>query len=153
MAELDKTDMLILARLQRNGRQSSAKLANELALSETPCWRRIKRLEEQGYVEDYQANLNRKKLGYGVMAFVQLTYVEHDEKTTQDFVAMINDCDNVLSCHNTTGDADFLLQVVAKDLDDYSNFIDGVLRKLKGISGIKSSLSLKELKSSSRLPI
>ncbi|MFY8297932.1 Lrp/AsnC ligand binding domain-containing protein [Pseudoalteromonas sp. SS15] len=60
---------------------------------------------------------------------------------------------NVLSCHNTTGDADFLLQVVAKDLDDYSNFIDSVLRKLKGISGIKSSLSLKELKSSSRLPI
>ncbi|WP_390381263.1 Lrp/AsnC ligand binding domain-containing protein [Alteromonas sp. MTD1] len=66
---------------------------------------------------------------------------------------MIAECDNVLSCHNTTGNADFLLQVVARDLDDYSQFVDNVLRKLPGISDISSSISLRELKSSSRLPL
>ncbi|MEC8325101.1 MAG: Lrp/AsnC family transcriptional regulator [Pseudomonadota bacterium] len=153
MIELDKTDKRILELLQSNGRLSSAKIASTLALSETPCWRRIKRLEEQGYIEGYQANLNRRKVGFGVMAFVQLTYIEHDEKTTKDFEQMILACDNVLTCYNMTGDADFLLQVVAKDLDDYSTFIDNVLRKLSGVSSIRSSISLKEIKSSSRLPI
>ena len=87
------------------------------------------------------------------MAFVQLTYIEHDTQTTEEFERIMLDSDNVLTCHNTTGQADYLLQVVAKDLDDYSRFIDQVLRKLKGISAIQSNISLKELKSSSRLPL
>ena len=87
------------------------------------------------------------------MAFVQLTYIEHDTQTTEEFERIMLDSDNVLTCHNTTGQADYLLQVVAKDLDDYSRFIDQVLRKLKGVSAIQSNISLKELKSSSRLPL
>lgn len=153
MEGLDKVDLNILFRLQRDGRLSNAKLAAELSLSETPCWRRLKRMEEEGYIESYQANLDRRKLGFGVLAFVQLTCVTHDERSTQTFVEIIQRSDNVLSCHNTTGEADFLLQVVARDLDDYSRFVDRVLRKLPGVSAIRSSISLKELKSSSRLPI
>ena len=87
------------------------------------------------------------------MAFVQLTYIEHDSQTTEEFERIMLDSDNVLTCHNTTGQADYLLQVVAKDLDDYSRFIDQVLRRLKGVSAIQSNISLKELKSSSRLPL
>ena len=87
------------------------------------------------------------------MAFVQLTYIEHDTQTTEEFERIMLDSDNVMTCHNTTGQADYLLQVMAKDLDDYSQFIDQVLRKLKGVSAIQSNLSLKELKSSSRLPL
>ena len=87
------------------------------------------------------------------MAFVQLTYIEHDTQTTEEFELIMLDSDNVLTCHNTTGQADYLLQVVAKDLDDYSRFIDQVLRRLKGVSAIQSNISLKELKSSSRLPL
>ena len=87
------------------------------------------------------------------MAFVQLTYIEHDTQTTEEFERIMLDSDNVLTCHNTTGQADYLLQVVAKDLDDYSRFIDQVLRRLKGVSAIQSNISLKELKSSSRLPL
>ncbi len=139
--------------MQKDGRLTNAKLANELAMSESPCWRRLKRLEEEGYIESYQANLDRRKLGFGVLAFVQLTCTEHDSETTAAFENVIQNCDQVLSCHNTTGDADFLLQVVAKDLDDYSQFIDNTLRKLPGVSAIRSSLSLRELKASSRLPI
>nr|WP_282103187.1 Lrp/AsnC ligand binding domain-containing protein [Leisingera sp. HS039] len=87
------------------------------------------------------------------MAFVQLSCTEHDAATTADFQRAIEASPNVLACHNTTGDADFLLQVVACDLDDYSRFVETVLRRLPGVSGIKSSLSLRELKSSSHLPV
>lgn len=153
MEKLSRVDIDILRHLQRDGRMTNSKLAAELSLSETPCWRRLKKLEDEGYIESYQANLDRRKLGYGVMAFVQLTYIEHDEDTTKNFEEVIQNCDNVLSCHNTTGEADFLLQVVAKDLDDYSRFVDNVLRKLAGISAIRSNISLRELKSSSRLPL
>lgn len=153
MSELDRVDIDIVRRVQQEGKLSNAKLASELSLSETPCWRRLKRLEEEGVITDYQANLDRRKLGFGVMAFVQLTCNQHDAKTTELFERTIQHCDNVMSCHNTTGAADFLLQVVAKDLDDYSRFVDQVLRKLPGVSAISSNISLRELKSSTRLPV
>ena len=149
----DKTDLSILAQLQTDGRLSNAKLASAVAISEAACWRRVRALEKSGYIQSYQANLDRRKLGFGVMAFVQLTYIEHDTQTTEAFEQIMLDSDNVLTCHNTTGQADYLLQVVAKDLDDYSRFIDQVLRRLKGVSAIQSNISLKELKSSSRLPL
>lgn len=153
MTTLDKVDTAIVRRMQQDGKLTNAKLASELSLSETPCWRRLKRLEEEGIITDYQANLDRRKLGFGVMAFVQLTCNQHDEDTTQAFEEIIQHCENVLSCHNTTGAADFLLQVVARDLDDYSRFVDHVLRKLPGVSVIASNLSLRELKASTRLPV
>jgi DNA-binding Lrp family transcriptional regulator len=153
MIDLDKIDKSILEQLQQDGRLSNSKLSELMSLSETPCWRRLKRLEKDGYIESYQANLSRKKLGFGVMAFVQLTCTEHDENTTLAFEQRIIQCENVLSCHNTTGSADFLLQVVARDLDDYSQFVEKVLRKLPGVSSISSSLSLREIKSSSHLPL
>ena len=149
----DKADLSILAQLQTDGRLSNAKLASAVAISEAACWRRVRALEKSGHIQGYQANLDRRKLGFGVMAFVQLTYIEHDTQTTEAFERIMLDSDNVLTCHNTTGQADYLLQVVAKDLDDYSRFIDQVLRKLKGVSAIQSNISLKEVKSSSRLPL
>jgi DNA-binding Lrp family transcriptional regulator len=151
--KVDRVDIDILTRLQQDGRLTNAKLALELSLSETPCWRRLKRLEEEGFIESYQANLNRRKLGIGVMSFVQIVCTEHDDDTTRAFETIIQNSANVLSCHNTTGSADFILQVVAKDLDDYSRFVEQVLRKLPGVSGLQSSLSLRELKSSNRLPL
>lgn len=153
MKGLDKTDKAIMKRLQSDGRLSNSKIAADLSISEAACWRRIKSLEQEGYIQGYQANLDRRKLGFGVVAFVQLTYVEHDTETTEHFERVIRESEQVLSCHNTTGDADFLLQVVARDLDDYSRFVEQVLRKLKGVSAISSSLSLREVTSSTRLPM
>jgi len=153
MARIDKVDADILTRLQGDGRLSNARLAEQVGLSETPCWRRLKRLEDDGVIEGYQAVVNRRALGLGVMAFVQLTCSQHDEQTTAAFQKAIEASPQVLSCHNTTGDADFLLQVVAEDLDDYSRFVERVIRRLPGVTSIKSSLSLRELKSSNRLPI
>lgn len=153
MTKLDKVDYRILNQLQLDGRLSNAKLASHLSLSETPCWRRLKRLEENGIISSYQANLDRRKLGLSVMAFVQLSCTQHDEKSTQAFEKIIQESDNVMACHNTTGEDDFMLQVVAKDLDDYSYFVEKVLRKIPGITAIRSNLSLREVKSNSHLPL
>lgn len=153
MNQPDRVDLSILSHLQKDGRLTNSRLAQELSLSETPCWRRLKALEEEGYIEGYQANLNRRKLGFGVLAFVQLTCVKHDIETTRKFENIIQSSANVLSCHNITGDSDFMLQVVAKDLDDYSYFVEKVLRSLPGVTVISSSISLRELKSSTALPL
>ncbi len=153
MDALDKTDLAMLARLQQDGRLANTKLAEELALSEASCWRRQKRLEELGVIEGYQANLNRRKLGIGVMAFVQIVCTQHSEEVTAHFERIVRACPNVVDCHNITGEADFLLKVVAKDLDDYSRFVDRVLRQLPGVLSIRSNISLREMKVSNRLPV
>jgi Lrp/AsnC family transcriptional regulator, leucine-responsive regulatory protein len=153
ISELDELDRAMLRHLQEDGRLSNAKLAERLSLSETPCWRRLKRLEAEGYIEGYQANLNRRKLGYGVLAFVQLSVSIHTDEATARFENVVRSCPEVIACHNITGQADFLLQVVAPDLDSYGQFIDRVFRKLPEIRAIHSSVSLREIKASNRLPL
>ncbi|WP_040545705.1 Lrp/AsnC family transcriptional regulator [Salipiger bermudensis] len=153
MPEIDAASARILTLLQEDGRMTNARLADTLGMSETPCWRRLKRLEESGVIEGYQANLNRRKLGLGVMAFVQLRCSEHDQTATAEFQRLVETTPNILACHNTTGADDFLLIVVARDLDDYSGFVDGTLRRLPGVTSIRSNLSLKEMKASSKLPV
>lgn len=153
MNALDKVDIAIADRLQQDGRLSNARLAEQLALSEASCWRRQKRLEEMGVIEGYKAVLNRRKLGIGVMAFVQIVCTQHSEEVTAAFERIIQVSPNVLACHNTTGEADFLLQVVARDLDDYSRFVEKVLRKLPGVLSIRSNISLREMKVTNKLPI
>ncbi|MHA6574615.1 Lrp/AsnC family transcriptional regulator [Pseudomonas yamanorum] len=153
LERLDKVDIAISERLQRDGRLSNVKLAEQLSLSEASCWRKQKRLEECGVIEGYQAILNRRKLGLGVMAFVQISCSDHSEEATEKFEKIIASAPQVLSCHNTTGEADFLLQVVARDLDSYSKFVEKVLRKLPGVLSIRSNLSLREMKTTHRFPV
>lgn len=153
LERLDKVDIAILERLQRDGRLSNVKLAEQLSLSEASCWRKQKRLEECGVIEGYQAILNRRKLGLGVMAFVQISCSDHSEEATEKFEKIIASAPQVLSCHNTTGEADFLLQIVASDLDSYSRFVEKVLRKLPGVLSIRSNLSLREMKTTHRFPV
>ncbi|WP_339481154.1 Lrp/AsnC family transcriptional regulator [Pseudomonas sivasensis] len=153
LEQLDKADIAISERLQRDGKLSNVKLAEQLSLSEASCWRRQRRLEECGVIEGYQAILNRKKLGLGLKAFVQISCTDHSEEVTATFEKIIQAAPQVLSCHNTTGEADFLLEVVARDLDSYSRFVEKVLRKLPGVSSIRSNLSLREMKTTNRLPV
>ncbi|MBG0790466.1 MAG: Lrp/AsnC family transcriptional regulator [Desulfovibrionaceae bacterium] len=153
MYALDEKDMGILKLLQEDGRAANARLAGQLAISEASCWRRLKRLQEAGVIQGVRAILDRRALGFGVLSFVQLSCSRHSEKATSEFETMIRDAPNVLSCHNTTGEDDYLLQVVARDLDDYSRFVEKVLRRIPGVTNIRSNISLRELKSSSSLPL
>ena len=152
-SELDDVDRHILRLLQEDGALSNAKLAEQLSLSVTPCWRRLRRLEEDGFISSYQANLNRRKLGYGVLAFVHLGFDVHTSDAVGRFEDAILTHPTVLSCHKITGAADYLLQVVAEDLDTYGEFVELVLRRLPGVTSIQSSLALREIKASTRLPV
>ncbi len=151
--ELDDTDRTILRLLQQDGTLSNPKLAEHVSLSVTPCWRRLKRLEEDGYITGYQANLDRRKLGLDVLVFVQLSFLVVTDGSIKRFEENITGHPEVLSCHKVTGTADYLLQVVAENLDAYSDFVENVLRVMPGISMIHSSLAMREIKSSSRLPV
>ncbi len=151
--DLDDIDRTILRLLQEDGTLSNAALAERLSLSVTPCWRRLHRLEQEGFIDGYQANLNRRKLGYGVLAFVQLGFGVHTDDAPNRFEEAILVHPEVQSCHKVTGSADYLLQVVAEDLDSYAEFLEQVLRKMPGVTSIHSSLALREIKSSSRLPV
>lgn len=149
---LDKTDLQILARIQNDGRISNAKLAEGLCLSEAPSWRRWKRLEEEGYIEGYRAVLNRRKLGFGVLAFVQVKFDSHKAETAAQFEAAVLELPQVLACHNVTGSEDYLLQVLARDLDAFGLFT-AQLRALPGVNTIQSSLSLREIKGGGAIPL
>ena len=150
--ELDDTDRAILRLLQQDGTMSSSKLAEHLSLSVTPCWRRLKSLEGAGYIKDYQANLDRRKLGYGVFSLINLSISSVGNEMPNPLEKIIKDCPNVLYCHKITCNADYLLQVVAEDLDRYSDFIE-MLRTVPGIHSIHSNLALKEIKATTRLPV
>lgn len=150
---LDEVDLHILRLLQAEGRLSNARLAERLKLSETPVWRRLRRLEEEGVITGYQALIDRKKLGIGLVAFVQVSFANHMGEQPDQFEQAIQSVPEILSCHNVTGESDYYLQVVARDLESYGNFVSKVLRKLPGVAEIRSSLSMREVKASKLLPI
>lgn len=151
--DLDDTDRTILGLLQQDAKLSNPTLAEHVSLSVTPCWRRVKRLEQEGFITGYQANLDRRKLGLDVLAFVQVSFVVVTDVSIKHFEEVIMTHPEVLSCHKVTGQADYLLQVVAENLDAYSDFVENVLRIVPGIGMIHSSLAMREIKSSSRLPV
>jgi Lrp/AsnC family transcriptional regulator, leucine-responsive regulatory protein len=151
--DLDKTDRAILAALQTDGRMSNAKLAETVGLSETPCARRLKRLENEGYIERYRAMLSRSALGLGVVAFIYVRFAVHDRATANRFEREVQAIPRILSCHNVSGSADYILQVVARDLDDYGRFMRDELRSLPGVTSVESSLSLREVKPYAALPV
>jgi Lrp/AsnC family leucine-responsive transcriptional regulator len=151
--DLDKIDRAILIALQADGRATNASLAERVGLSETPCARRLKRLEADGYIEGYRAVLSRSALDLGLVAFVQVRFSVHDRKLSDRFEREIQAIPRIVSCHNVSGTADFLLQVVARDLDDYGTFMRDVLRVLPGVSAVESMLSLREVKRNAGLPL
>ncbi|WP_321931413.1 Lrp/AsnC family transcriptional regulator [Paraburkholderia guartelaensis] len=153
MSDLDKLDRAILSALQTDGRMPNARLAETVGLSETPCARRLKRLEQEGYIERYRAVLSRRALGYGVVGFVSVRFAVHDRALADRFEREVLAIERILSCHNVAGTADYILQVVARDLDDYGTFMRDQLRSLPGVTSVESALSLREVKAEGGLPL
>ncbi|PSW22092.1 Lrp/AsnC family transcriptional regulator [Photobacterium sanctipauli] len=149
---LDDTDLSILRHIQNEGRISNSKLAEKVHLSETPCWRRWKRMEEAGYIDGYNAVLNRKKLGFQVSGFTFVTLGNHEVENTEPFEEYAAATDWILMCHCIAGSADYLVQVVAKDLEEYFEHISAI-RRVKGVSAIQSNISVKQIKNSFQLPL
>ncbi|WP_150697099.1 Lrp/AsnC family transcriptional regulator [Pandoraea terrae] len=151
--DLDATDASILKILQEDGRLSNSDLAERVALSASPCWKRLRRLESSGVIRGYQAVLDRHALGLGVVAFVSISLDNHTEKTCRTFEAGVLAMPEVVALHNTTGQHDYLLQIIAEDFDSYSEFVLNRLRSLPGVKEMLSTLSMRELKASSKLPL
>lgn len=149
---LDRTDLTILEHLQRDCRIKINELGQRVNLSETPCWRRWKRLEKEGIITNYTAVLDRKKLGYNVIGFSQVSLNDHNPDQTDKFEQIIQDFDWVPMCFCIAGSADFLLQVVARDLDEYYDKISQI-RRIKVVDSIQSNIAVKEIKNSSTLPL
>ncbi len=150
---LDKTDYSLLTYLQNNGRASNVQLADHLNLSETPSWRRLKRLEGDGIIKGYQANLDRSKLGFDILAFVQIMFSVHTDDTPEKFEQTVKEVPEILSCYNITGEADYMLVIISENLAKYEKLLRLTIRRLPGVSSIKSSLSLREIKNTTSLPL
>jgi len=147
---VDTIDTQILELLQDQGRLAVSELAERVGLSEAPTWRRLKRLEENGLISGYHAKLDRKALGYGVFAIVSVRFSIHDLQLAENFANTIRDLNCVQTCHNVTGDVDYILTVVTRNLEDYERFTL-TLRGIPGVTSIQTHLSLRELKSTGHL--
>lgn len=143
---LASTEIKILRLLQEDARVTNQELAEKIGLSASPCWRKVRKLEEEGTIQGYRAVLNRKKIGLGVMVFIRVTIDSHSEAEAKKFEAQVTALEDVVACYSIGGDADFLLQVVAFDLDSYADFAMSVVRRLPGIKEMQSMFVLKEIK-------
>lgn len=151
--EFDEIDRQLLAALQNNARLTSGELAEMTGLSQSPCWRRIRRLEEAGLIAGYHARLSRRALGYGVVAFVSISIDFQNEARSIEFAEAVRAIPQVVMFHGVTGNADFLLMVVAKDLDAYSELLQHRLHRLPGVKQVQTSFSVQEFKGFNDLPI
>jgi Lrp/AsnC family leucine-responsive transcriptional regulator len=150
---LDNTDRQLLDALQHDARQTVAVLAQRVSLSPSPCWRRVRQLEESGVIEGYHAHLSRDKLGYGVTGFVHLQMSNHAPDIMAAFEREVVALPQVLACHNLSGHYDYLIEAIAPDLESFSQLVRVKIRSLPGVKEISTSFSLKEVKHSGTLPV
>jgi Lrp/AsnC family transcriptional regulator, leucine-responsive regulatory protein len=150
---LDQAEISILRLLQNDGRVTNQELADRMGMSASPCWRKVRKLEDEGIIEGYRAVLNRKKIGLGVMVFIRVVIDSHSEAEAKKFEEEVIALEDVVACYSIGGDADFLLQVVAYDLDSYADFAMSVVRRLPRIKEMQSMFVLKEIKPLVMYPI
>lgn len=151
--DLDPTDLRILAHLQEHGRVSNLELAEAVHLSPAQCNRRHRRLEERGYVKRYETRLDAGRLGLGVTAFVHVTMERGHLREVVKFRDVVAGMAQVQECYAVTGDFDYVLKVVARDLKALSDFLLRSLAQLPGVNAVRSSVCLDEVKCTTALPL
>lgn len=151
--ELDRTDLRLLALLQREGRAANAELATRVNLSPSACLRRIQRLESSGVIAGYGARLDPQALGLGLQAVVRVQLEKHGGAAIERFVQRVQDWDEVVTCHALTGDMDYLLHVHVADLEHFSRFLLDRLLNDSGVADVNSSFVLRTVKAYAGLPL
>jgi len=152
-AELDRYDIAILRELQLDARLSNAELASRIGISAAPTWRRVRWLEEQGYVTGYRAEIDRRKIGLGVLAFVRVDADRNTASATRQLEDAIRRIPEVISCHYISGSGTFELQVMTTDLDAFSKLSLDTLLNLPHVNNLHTSFSLGEVKAGAALPL
>lgn len=151
--DLDRIDLRILEVLQRDSSLSAAEVAERVGLSQSPCWRRINRLQELGVIRERVAHLDAKRLGLNVQVFAQVKLSAHGRQSLPEFEASIREFPEVLECYTLMGEVDFLLRIVTRDVETYEQFFRNHLSQLPGVQEINSRLALSEIKQTTALPL
>ena len=149
----DKKDLRILKILQEQARISNSDLAQHVGLSPSPCWRRVRALEDAGVIQQYVALVNAKSVGLPINVFATVTLDKQIESALEAFETSVTKRPEVMECYLMTGEFDYLLRVVVPDLEAYEHFLLEHLTRIKGIASIKSSFSLKQVCYKTTLPL
>lgn len=139
MTKIDSTDKKILEILQLNSNQSIKQIASQLKLTNTPVHERIKKLEKSGVIESYSANIDAKKIGKDLMVYTSVSLKEHTKDYLLNFETKVQSLQEVIECHHVSGDHDYLLKVMLKNMDDYRDFLTNKLAKIANIGNVHSS--------------
>lgn len=150
---LDNTDLNILKQLQAEGRITNVELAKRTGISAPPCLRRLRALEEEGFVKSYHANLNAEKLDFPVTVFAMVNLSSNARNSQNEFAAAVQNWPRVRECHGLTGTSDFLLKIVAKSWEDYQAFLTRELTQNPLISSVNSYISIDNVKSEPGIPL
>jgi DNA-binding Lrp family transcriptional regulator len=149
--KLDRMDLKIIEALQENARLSSAELAERVSLTASPCWRRVKRLEEEGVITGYRAEVDAARLGYKVMAFVHISLARKDARNVRAFEEAVATIPQVIACYCVSGRYDHQLTVVARDLEEFGQFARDQLGALPGVNEVYSAFVMQNVKTRGRL--
>lgn len=151
--KLDRAERGILQQLQNHGRMTNAELAKAIGSSESPCYRKVRKLEEQGVISGYRAEVDQRRLGLPITAFVQVSIDKGDDSSSAQFLNRVQVEEHIIECHAMSGHSDYLLKVVARDLDHFSRIcMQGILR-YPGVKDLESHFSLQVVKSGASLPV
>ena len=150
---LDRVDRRILDTLQADARISNQELAKRVGLSPAPCWRRLRRLEEEGFISGYATLLNGSAIGLPILAYALVTLDNHHADTVRQFDRLIQDRPEVLECHSMSGPNDYLLRIVAASMEAYEHFLSTQVLQLAAVRSVNTSFVLRTKKSTTRLPV
>ena len=150
---LDKIDKKILIILQRNAKITNSKLSKEIGLSPAPTLERVRKLESNGIISGYHAKLDKSKLGLGVSTFVMVSLKVHNKRNLLSFLDKIKDLDNIVECHHITGSADFILKVVAENIESYQDLMLEKINEIEVADSFQSLVILSTFKDNKVIPI
>ena len=151
--KLDHSEQKILSLLQADGRLSNTRLAEQVGLSDSPCFRRVKQLEQAGLIKNYVAIVDQRLLGLDITAFVQVTLEDHTSYDRDELRQCVMDEKHIIECHAMSGAYDFLMKVVARNMDHFSDIALKRILKFPGVKSIESSFNLQAMKCSHALPV
>lgn len=149
----DRATRLILEALQADARQSTQQLADKVGLSATPVWRRIKELEERGVIRRHVALVDREQLGLSICVLANVSLVRHTEGAVEAFEAMVAGSPEIVECQAITGEADYVLKIVAPDMKVYDQFLQSKVFKVPGVASVRSNVVLREVKYETAYPV
>jgi DNA-binding Lrp family transcriptional regulator len=150
---LDRLDRRILEELQRDARIANQELAKRVGLSAAPCWRRLRRLEDGGYIEGYATLLHAPAIGLPILAYALVSLENHHPESVRQFAQMVKERAEVLECHSMSGANDYLLRIVAASMEAYEHFLSTQLLQLAGVRSGNTSFVLRTKKYTTRLPV